>query len=296
MARFPGSARIVYASTMTPLKALVRSLTVALLTCVVFLLSCQSKLIYYPRPYGEQDVRALETGGGHKVEFATSQGKQTAFYQPPRSTPAQAPKFVWFVFGGNGSLALDYSDQPPYWDRDCAYVFVDYPGYGLCQGSPNPDRIRENAVAAAAKVRTELGWSEAELQARSGVFGHSIGCAAALIMADSLHLKRMVLCAPFTSLTDMGRLLLGWPLCYINMHRFDNVARLTSITARGGARVRMFHGTQDEVIPVSMARTLAQRFPDTVRLVEFPDSHHNDVVQDAQRQIGDAIRELSVPD
>jgi pimeloyl-ACP methyl ester carboxylesterase len=280
------------------LKSLGRTLTIALLTCVVFLLSCQSKMIYFPRPYDTAQVQALEFEGGRKVEYTTSQGKQTAFYLPPKGSTdtKQPPPFVWFVFGGNGSLSLDYSDEAPFWDRKQGYVFVDYPGYGLCEGKPNPKRIQENAVAVAEKVRTDFGWTEEELRARSGVFGHSIGCAAALIMADNVQLHRAVLCAPFTSLTDMGRHVLGWPLCYINMHRFDNVARLEAITARGDAEVRIFHGAQDEVIPVSMARVLRDRFPKEVRYTEMSKSHHNDVVTDARAEIGQAIRELSTPD
>jgi hypothetical protein len=279
------------------LKSLGRMLTIALLTCVVFLLSCQSKIIYYPRPYDTAQVKAFEGEGGRKLEYTTSQGKQTAFYLPPQegANPSQPPPFVWFVFGGNGSLSLDYSDEPPFWDKKLGYVFVDYPGYGLCQGSPNPKRIGENASTVAEKLRKEFGWTEEEFRARSGVFGHSIGCASALIMADNMHLNRAVLCAPFTSLTDMGRVVLGWPLCYINMHRFDNVARLDSIAARGNAEVRIFHGTHDEVIPVRMAHALRDRFPRQVRYTEMNKSHHNDVVTDAREDIGRAIRELSTP-
>jgi pimeloyl-ACP methyl ester carboxylesterase len=280
------------------LKSLGRTLTIALLTCVMLLLSCQSKMIYFPRPYDAAQVQVFEAQGGRKLEYTTSQGRQTAFYLPPQGDAGanQPPPFVWFVFGGNGSLSLDYSDEAPFWDKSLGYVYVDYPGYGLCEGSPNPKRIQENAVAVAEKVRAEFGWTEEQLRARSGVFGHSIGCAAALIMADSAQLHRAVLCAPFTSLTDMGRHILGWPLCHINMHRFDNVARLQSIAARGNAEVRIFHGTHDEVIPVRMAQALRDRFPQQVRYTEMSESHHNDVVSDARAEIGQAIRELSTPD
>ncbi len=281
---------------MKVLKSLGRAVAMALLTCVVFLLSCQSNMIYYPRPYDTAQIRELEAEGGRKLEYTTSQGRQTAFYLPPRDGPAGAPPpSVWFIFGGNGSLSLDYADQPRFWDPGAGYVFVDYPSYGLCEGRPNPDRIRENGLGAAETLRKELGWTEAELRRRSGVFGHSIGCAAALITADAMELKRIVLCAPFTSLTEMGRLVLGWPLCHLNRHRFDNVARLESIAKRGGARVRIFHGTGDEVIPVRMAHEIRDQFPGLVQYTEMKESHHNDVVSDARNDIGRAIRELSAP-
>lgn len=276
---------------MRLLKIAARTLAFCSLALVLLLLSCQSRLIYYPRPYGKASLWDLEHRGGRKVEFTTSQGPQVAFYLPPRANPASTPAFLWIVSGGNGSLALDYSGEPMYWDARFGYLFVDYPGYGLCAGKPNPERIEENMMAAAEAMRKELGWSEAEFRDRTGVFGHSIGCAAALMGADDLQLKRVVLCAPFTTMTEMGRITLGWPLCHLNMHRFDNVARLNALNARG-AQVRIFHGTADGLIPIRMARELRERFPGTVQLTEV-EAGHNDVVMFSRENVGAAMRELS---
>lgn len=277
---------------MRLLKIAGRTLAFGSLVLVLLLLSCQSRLIYFPRPYDRASLWDIEQRKGKRLEFTTSQGPQVAFYLPPRVNPAAAPAFLWMVCGGNGSLALDYSGEPLHWDARFGYLFVDYPGYGLCAGKPTPDRIKENTVAAAAALQKELGWTEEEFRERTGVFGHSIGCAAALMGADDLHLQSVVLCAPFTSLTDMGRIMLGWPLCHLNLHRFDNVARLTVLSARG-AKVRVFHGTEDEVIPVRMSRELLQRFPRTVQFTEVPEARHNDVVMSARAGISAAMRELS---
>ncbi len=277
---------------MKILRYIARCLLLAVLTAVVFLASCQSSLIYYPRPYDSVALTNFQQRGGRQIEVKTSQGKQVAFYLPPSHASAQPPEFFWLVFGGNGSLSLDYADETLRWDARAGYLFVDYPGYGLCEGSPNPTRIEESIVSLATKMKDEWHWTDSELSARSGVFGHSIGCAAALIAADRLQINRAVLCATFTTMTDMAQRTVGWPLCYLNRHRFDNVARLNSLTARN-AQVRIFHGTADEIIPVTMGRELAQKFPKNVRLTEVQDSHHNEVVQDAGEEIGAAMRELS---
>lgn len=279
---------------MKPLRLIARCFLWATLTAVVFLVSCQSRIIYYPRPYDGTALSEMQRQGGQRIEYNTSQGKQVAFYYPSRLTNTMSPERLWFVFGGNGSLALDYSGNAVTWDPRAAYIFVDYPGYGLCEGSPNPSRIEESVVALAAKLKSDWHWTDAELSARSGVFGHSIGCAAALIAADRLQINRAVLCAAFTTMTDMAQRTVGWPLCYLNRHRFDNVARLQSLTARN-ARVRIFHGTADEVIPVTMGRELAQKFPQSVKFTEVTDSHHNEIVNDANAEIATALRELTAP-
>ena len=87
----------------------------------------------------------------------------------------------------------------------------------------------------------------------------------------------MVLLSPFTTLTEMARGTVGWPLCHLNRHRFDNRTRLASIVARG-ARVRIVHGTADGIIPVSMARELAAAHPAAVQLTEVPGAGHNDML------------------
>ena len=110
--------------------------------------------------------------------------------------------------------------------------------------------------------------------------------------AETLQFQRAVLCAPFTTMTDMARRTLGWPLCLLNRHRFDNIARLQTL-AGGEAQVRIFHGTADEVVPVGMSRELAAKFPQIVRLTEMRESHHNEVVSDAGEGIGAAMRELA---
>jgi uncharacterized protein len=271
---------------------LLRSLMWAALSTVLFLVSCQSKLIYYPRPYEPAELEAIGKRGGRRIEATTSQGHQVAFYLPSRKSPAQPPAFLWLVFGGNGALALDYAPETAFWDSGFGYLFIDYPGYGLCEGSPNPARIEESIVALTGKLRAELRWDEAEFRARAGVIGHSLGCAAGLIAADRFQLRCAVLCAPFTTMTDMARRVVGWPLCHLNRHRFDNVARLDALAPRG-AQARLFHGQDDEVIPVSMSRTLAALFPRNIRLTEVPGCGHNEVVSLASPEIGRALRELA---
>ncbi|MCE9518585.1 MAG: alpha/beta hydrolase [Verrucomicrobia bacterium] len=274
------------------IQMLLRCLMWAALSIVIFLVSCQSKLIYYPRPYGNAELESISKLGGKRIEVTTSQGRQVAFYLPSRQAPSQPPEFLWLVFGGNGARAMDYSSEAAGWDARFGYLFMDYPGYGLCEGSPNPDRIEESIVALTSKLQGDLHWSDAQFRARSGIFGHSLGCAAGLIAMDRFQLKSGVICAPFTTMTDMAKRVLGWPLCYLNRHRFDNIARLTAIAPRG-AQVRIFHGQDDDSIRVTMSQKLAAMFPQTVRLTVVPDSGHNDVVPAASVEIGKAMRQLA---
>jgi pimeloyl-ACP methyl ester carboxylesterase len=247
----------------------------ALLTAVAFLLGCQSKLIYFPRPYGSHELKAFRKGGGIELVFSTSQGRQVAFYQPPQPASASAP--VWLFCAGNGAVALDVSDELAQWDRSAGWLLVDYPGYGSCAGRPSPATVRENVVGAVDALAAHLGTTRENLRSRLGASGHSLGAAAALIAADELDLRRVLLMSPFTSMIDLARASVGWPLCHLLRHRYDNRSRLAAVVARG-AQVRIFHGTKDEIIPVAMARELAAAHPSSVRLIEAPAAEHNDLL------------------
>lgn len=274
-------------------KRLLRLVAILILTPVIFLLSCQSSLIYHPNPYRAEYETMLQADKGERVHFETSQGHQTAFYIPPIRPASGLPQTLWLCFAGNGSLALDWLYDTNAWDDRFAYLLVDYPGYGECEGSPNPARIRESGKAAVEALARHLHTSQAQLQPRMAVLGHSLGSAAALMAADDLGIRRGVLMSPFTTMTDMGRIVLGWPLCYLNQHRFNNRTTMGHVASRAGARFVIFHGAEDEVIPVRMGAELAAAHPQAVTFYAVPGGHHNDLLDLISPQIGRAMAEVT---
>lgn len=275
-------------------KRLLRLVAITILTPVVFLLGCQSRLIYHPNPYRTEYEEMLKEAKGERLTYETSQGGQTAFYIPPAQPGKDGrPQTVWLCFGGNGSLALDWLSVTSQWEDRFAYLLVDYPSYGDCQGAPTPGRIRESGKAAVAALARRLGIAPEALQPRLAVLGHSLGSAAALMAAEDLKISRGVLLSPFTSMTEMGRIVLGWPLCHLNLHRFDNTRTLKRAAAAEGARFVIFHGVEDEVIPVAMGRALAEAHPGKVTFQPVAGAHHNDLLALAARRVGQAMDETA---
>lgn len=274
---------------MTLTASLFRILLLLLLTPVLLLLGCQSRLIYYPRPYDEAYREMLREHQGVALKYHTAQGSQTAHYIPARK-PGKQPE-IWLCFGGNGTVALDWLSYLSTWNPEFAYLLVDYPGYGDCKGSPTPGRIRESSRAAFAALAKHLNQPEEKLQPHLGVLAHSIGCAAGLMAANDLGVQKLVLVAPFTTMTDMGKRVLGWPLCYVNLHRFDNRKQLAHAVKRG-ARVEIFHGTADEIIPVTMSQELAAPHPQQVKLHEAEGWDHNHILRGLSAKIGAAMAGL----
>ena len=255
------------------------------------LVGCQSKLIYFPRPYppGATAQWARQTAG-QPVDFQTSQGRQRAFLQGNLKTPRK----LWIVCAGNGSLALDWADWlESHAPKQDAWLLVDFPGYGDCEGSPSPAHIRENLAAGVPLACRAIGWPNPPDPQRLRFFGHSLGGAACLIAATQFQIQRGVLIAPFTSTMDMTREITGLPLGFLVWHRFDNAARLAELATRGPGKVIILHGTDDEVIPVAMSRTLAAQQKTCIRLTEIPGGHHNTIQQQHAAAVAAALIEAA---
>jgi pimeloyl-ACP methyl ester carboxylesterase len=268
------------------LRQALRLLLWTVLTPLALLLGCQSNLIYHPRAYRAGEVESFTAWGGHRIDFISRLGAQTAFFVPPRA--AKSPRMIWVAFGGNAALALDWRPFVEKANHHDGFLLVDYPGYGLCAGRPNPGRIREQARLAVEALRAE---SPMYTDVPLAVLGHSLGCAAALMLAEDLQMNRVLLISPFTSLVEMGNHAFFPPLGHLATHRFDNVRALSNL-CRHQPHVVLVHGERDTIIPASMSDRLALACPDRVQVERIPDAGHNDIL-DAAPLIIERLSELS---
>jgi uncharacterized protein len=255
---------------------------------IAFIAGCQSKLLYFPRPYAAGVTNEWrEKTAGRPVDFTTSQGRQRAFLQGN----LKSPRNLWIVCGGNGTVALDWSDWlATHAPKEDAWLLVDFPGYGDCEGKPSPGHIRESLREVVPMAAESVGLTAKPDPARLRFFGHSLGAAASLIAATEFGMRQGVLLSPFTSTMEMSEVVTGLPLGMLVTHRFDNEARLDEIIARGPAKIVILHGTDDEVIPVEMSRKLARGREKSVSLIEVQGAYHNDIV--APDHSGQLIRSL----
>ena len=251
----------------------------------------QHSMIYHPRRYIPREEQ------GTKLTFTTSAGRQFAYYIPPDTGGDTVPDHLWVMFPGNASLALDWFDfVKRYPGRRDGFLLLDYPGYGNCDGSAEPQSIEESATAAFDQLMLRLHTARSEWNGKLGLVAHSLGCAAALNFAVNNPVDRVVLIAPFTSLRDMARKTVGWPLCWLLRHNFDNRARLAELAgSEHPPRVIVFHGSDDEVIPVRMGSELAAKFPRMIVFHQIPETNHNMIVIQARDRIFAAMQGRETP-
>jgi len=271
----------------TPLLKCFTGLFVLCLITYAFL-SFQRRMIYHPRPYDKSYDR--EMSKVVPITYETNQGGQTAFYY--ESQALQPPKNLWILFCGNASLALDWLDRfiDHYSDTTSSFLFIDYPGYGKCEGKASPKSIRQSADTALKTLFNRYQSIQFSSKAQLNVMGHSLGAAIALDFASRHPCKKIVLLSPFTSLFDMAKEIVGSPFCYALTHHLDNHLRLTEISKQKHLpNVYLFHGTNDAVVPVSMGKELAESFPSFVHYIELPLTDHQTIFFRGRTQIFQAM-------
>jgi uncharacterized protein len=262
----------------------------AFLVGVFFLYFRQHSMLYHPRPYDESYATALPRDGV-ELEFATSAGKQVAFYLPRGNK--RLPKRIWIAFCGNGSLALDWT-----WfisqDRQSgdAFLLIDYPGYGKSEGYATIATTRAAADNAVKELATRLGVLDQEIESRLNVIGHSWGTAVALDFATHHPVERLVLVSVFTTLREEAATMVGDMLSYLLMENYDNRAALRELAKQTPPpRIDIFHGTKDEVISFRMGRQLSEEFSTLVKFHPIEGADHISVLHKAAGEILAAMNE-----
>jgi len=270
-------------------KYLMKILGIILIVIIVvptLLYFLQRRMIYFPGKY-EPGYRDWLPPGAVEIEYETSSGKQVCFYIPQAGGEGKPPARLWMLFGGNASLALHWLDFIGEFPGEApAFLLIDYPGYGFCEGRPGFHSIGENSRAAFSALARNLETTEAVLGKELGVMGHSLGCAAALQFAAGHPVKRAILIAPFTSLLEMARRSVGWPLCHILRDRFDNRSVLQQILSRPSPpEIHVLHGTGDEIVPFNMGKSLSDSFPGKIGFHPLEGSDHNSILFDAREEM-----------
>ncbi|MBN1901898.1 alpha/beta fold hydrolase [Candidatus Sumerlaeota bacterium] len=265
------------------------------LAVAIFLFFYQRRMIYFPRRY-EPSYKLGLPPEAIEIEYRASSGRQVCFYIPPKTNPSAPPQSLWIFFGGNASLALDwlvYQDTifPP----SLGILLVDYPGYGLCEGKPEYKTIGESSDAAFQTLAQYLKVEPKILEQDLNILGHSLGTAASLQFAEKHPVKKAILLAPFSSLLDMARQTVGWPLCHLLLDRYDNVRALGRIVSTNPYSViHIFHGKADDMVPFSMGKNLADLYPDNVAFHPHEGVDHNFIIEAAADKIGEIMMRVDI--
>ena len=120
---------------------------------------------------------------------------------------------------------------------------MEYPGYGLYNGSPNSDRVLQDALTVYDHLNISLGIAESDIL----IFGRSIGSSPACYLGNQRNPAAMILMSPFKSIREVAKDLVGRMLSMAVAERFRNIDLIKEIRCP----TIIIHGQKDKLIPFS---------------------------------------------
>lgn len=237
-----------------------------------------------------------------EVGIPTANGRELFGWFLPAARAGAAPA-VALLHGWNANAETLLPLARPLHQAGFALLLFD----ARCHGRSDADSFA-SMPRFAEDLEHALDWLRRQPEAdprRLAVVGHSVGAAAALLVASRGNdLAAVVSIAAFAHPQAMMRRLLaanripyrpvGWYILnYVQRvigHRFDAIAPVHSI-GKVRCPTLLIHGAEDITVPVAEARAIhAARCGEHVRLLVIPGSH--DDFGDVEREAGALVEFL----
>lgn len=182
---------------------------------------------------------------------------------------------IWLMMHGNAGQAADREYVLQRMSKDDSLYVLEYPGYGLREGSPCLKSMNQAASDAYRLLRSRYPKTPV------CVLGESIGSGPACALANErVAPDKIVLVVPFDTLESVASEKFSFlPVRFMLRDSWDNVESLKHFAGP----VEIFGATNDEIIPIKHARALAAQIPNA-HLTEISGGH-NEWSENAQVKI-----------
>jgi uncharacterized protein len=152
-----------------------------------------------------------------------------------------------------------------------ATLFVfDYRGYGRSRGKPDEKGCISDGLAAQRWLAHKENVNTEDIT----IIGRSIGGGVAVAMAAEQGARALVLENTFSMLTEVAAHRFPWlPVRLVMRNRYNSLKRIKNYSGP----LFQCHGTDDEVVPIKLGRTLFEAAPTEFKhfhIVGF--ARHND--------------------
>ena len=218
--------------------------------------------LLYPRPRGP--AVAQPVAGIEHIQLHDTDRPVHVWYAPPPGSEASRHPAIVFAHG-NGERAEDWLDQfRDLQDAGISVLIVEYPGYGIAEGSPTQTSITAAMVAGYDWLQDQKGVDGARIVA----YGRSLGGGAAAQLAARRPVSALILESSFTSVRAFAARFFAPG--FLVRDPFDTMA----VLAQYRAPLLVLHGTHDQIAPVAHGQALAAAVPGAT-FIPLPCGHND---------------------
>jgi uncharacterized protein len=253
--------------TMSIFKWLVVFVPIAYVGGVVVLFFVQRALVF---PIPETVRTSPEAAGFPQAEehiLTTTDGEKVIIWH----VPAKPGHPVVVYLPGNGDILARVVERFRDITADgTGLIALSYRGYGGSSGKPGEQGLLNDAEATYAFT------AERYEAAQIVVWGFSLGTGVAVTLAAAHPVRKLILEAPYTSITDIAlarpqfRLI---PVRWLLRDQFRSDERIAAVTAP----LLIMHGGRDFTVPIRFGERLFALAHEPKQLVRLPEGGHNNL-------------------
>lgn len=265
---------------------LVGSIAVVLIFAIVALSVSENSLLYHPLSNEEAEFYLDNNDSFEKVTIDCDDLRLKGWL---RRASEDTKKTVVY-FGGNAETSattlVDY-DIDGIWDccfADYNIFMIDYPGYGLSNGSPSKATLFHMCDATIQHVI-----ADDSLNQNVVVMGFSLGTGIATYAAANYDLDGLILIAPYDKMINVYNSMINifhGPLKLIVKNNYESDV----LAEKVDEKVLIIASEDDEVIPFKLSINLYKRFEKDCDILTVKEVGHNEIIQ--MRDARDRIREF----
>ena len=235
------------------LKSAAKIIAVVIVLMLAIGTFCVDALMFHP-------VKSYDASTAGYVDIGTNGVKVAAIVLDPE----RGKKAVIRCHGNAEDMVGSIEVLRELADDGYTVASVDYPGYGLSDGSPDEKGCYRNVHRLYDWLIEKRGFKPEDII----VSGFSIGTGPATELAATKPVGGLILEAPFLSAPRVVTRVRILPI-----DPFPNLKRIGDVKCR----VLMIHGTNDGVIPYSQGQALFKLANEPKRFVALEDCDHNEI-------------------
>src|SRR6202140_1933404 len=240
---------VIFSGIMPTLRWLLIVVSVVYVGGLVVVFFKQRSMLFPIPPAGRTAPDAAGLPEAKEQVLTTVDGEKVIVWH----VPAKPGHPVVLFFPGNGDFLAGRVDRMRGISSDgTGLVALSYRGYAGSSGQPSERGLLQDAAAAYAFTSARY------TPDRLVLWGFSLGTGAAVAVAAEQPVGKLILEAPYTSMTDVA----AWhfpvvPVRWLLRDRFHSDQRMARVTAP----LLVMHGERDLTIPIEFGERLFRLAP-----------------------------------
>lgn len=226
----------------------------------ILVYAAQERLLFFPRANDPgASNRLLDSRWSTQRDGVTLSG-----WRISHPSGSNAPLVLYF--GGN---AQDVSLMAANDAHAANYLYVNYRGYGVSEGTASVSDLKADALHVYDAAVSELPHNGNVL-----AHGRSLGSGVAVHLAAHRPVAALILVTPYDSIRELARRYYPWlPVAALLRDDFDSAA----LAANLSQPALFLLAGRDTVIPAVHSQRLAEAWGGPIEILQLPDASHDGI-------------------